>query len=142
MTATVSSLFSMREILARTSAVLWQAFSMRSLRLAAVVAASLAAGACLQSTTLIRINADGSGTIEQTTIMTDAALRQLRQLAAMGGDTGKPIDFFSTKQAHDMAASLGPGVTVVSSTRIKNADGEGSKAIFAFADIGQLDIKQ
>ena len=54
---------------------------MRIFRLAAVAAVALAAAGCFQSTTLIRINADGSGTIEQTTIVTEAALQQLRQFA-------------------------------------------------------------
>ena len=137
----MSSLFVMRQILARRRAVLWQAFSMPVLRLTSIVTAALFASACFQSTTLIRISEDGSGTIEQTTLVTDAALKQLRQIAAFGSESGKPVDIFSTRQAREMAGTLGPGVTLVSSTRIKNTDGEGSRAIFAFSDINQLQIK-
>src|SRR5437773_10087810 len=115
---------------------------MRMLRLASIAAAALVAAGCFQSATLIRVNADGSGTIEQTTLVTDAALRQLRQFAATGDENGKPIDLFSTNQARQMAQALGSNVTVVSSTRIKTAEGEGSKAILAFPDITQLQLKQ
>src|SRR5262245_19668692 len=131
----------MREILARRRALLWQAFSMRTRALAPILAAAVAAG-CFQSTTLIRINADGSGTIEQTTLVTDAAMRQLRQFAAMGAESGKPQDLFSTAQARQMAAAIGADVSTLSSTRIKTAEGEGSKATFGFADINRLRFKQ
>jgi len=115
---------------------------MRIWRYISIAAAALMAGGCFQSNTLIRINADGSGTIEQTTLITEAALRQLRQFAAAGSENGKPLDLFSTDQARQMAASLGSDITVVSSTRIKNADGEGSKAILAFPDINRLQLKK
>src|SRR5438309_2874998 len=113
---------------------------MRISRFISIAAAALVAGGCFQSTTLIRINSDGSGTIEQTTLVTAAALRQLRQFAA-GGESGKPVDLFSTNQAREMATALGPDVTVVSTTRIKTAEGEGSKAILSFTDINKLQVK-
>jgi hypothetical protein len=113
----------------------------RTSRLAFIVAAALGLGGCFQSTTLLRINADGSGTIEQTTLLTDAALAQLRQLAS-GGSMGKPLDLFSGKQAQETAANIGPDVTVVSNTRLKTADAEGTKTIFAFPDVNHLRLKQ
>ena len=112
------------------------------LRLACIALAALATCGCFQSTTLIRVNADGSGTIEQTTIVTNAALRQLRQFAAMSDDKGKASDFFSTSHAEHIAEAFGSNVTVASSTRIKTADGEGSKTIFAFPDINELRLKR
>jgi len=114
---------------------------MRGAHVVCTLAASLVTAGCFQSTTVIRINSDGSGTIEQTTIVTDAALRQLRQLAAVGGESDKPIDLFSTSEARQIAAKIGSDVTLVSSTRIKTAAGEGTKAIFAFPDINRLQLK-
>jgi hypothetical protein len=111
-------------------------------RLAAIAAVAIAAAGCFQSTTLIRVNADGSGTIEQTTIVTTAALRQLRQFAAATDDKGKSTDFFSATHAQRIAEAFGSGVTVASSTRIKTAEGEGSKTVFAFSDINELQLKR
>ena len=109
---------------------------------ALLLVATLATTGCFQSSTLLRINADGSGTIEQTTILTNQAVRQLRQFEAMAGDASQKPELFSTSQARQMAAAIGPDVTLVSSTPIKTADGEGSKAIFAFPDINRLQIKR
>ncbi len=115
---------------------------MRLIRLAAVAAAALSAAACFQSTTVLKIKADGSGTIEQTTMVTEAALRQLRQFAASDAEASKQVDLFSATRAREVAASLGRDVTLVSTTPIKNAAGEGSKTVFAFADVGRLQLKQ
>src|SRR5213593_4882630 len=83
-------------------------FPMRISGLASIAAAALATAACFQSTTVIRINGDGSGTIEQTTLVTTTALRQLRQFAAIGHEDGKAPDIFSIEQARQMATALGP----------------------------------
>ena len=115
---------------------------MRMFRLAGIAVAALVVAGCFQSTTLIRVNADGSGTIEQTTLVTEAALRQLRQFAAANDENGKRTDLFSIDQARQIAEAIGSDVTVVSSTRIKTAEGEGSKAVLAFPDINRLRIKQ
>jgi hypothetical protein len=40
---------------------------------------------CFQFSTVLRVNADGSGTIDQRVLFTQAAVAQLRQLAALGG---------------------------------------------------------
>src|SRR2546427_641350 len=115
---------------------------MRMFRLAGIAVAALVVAGCFQSTTLIRVNADGSGTIEQTTLVTEAALRQLRQFAAANDESGKGTDLFSINQARQIAEAMGSDVTVVSSTRIKTAEGEGSKAVLAFPDINRIRIKQ
>jgi hypothetical protein len=115
---------------------------MDMLRFASIISIALATSGCFQSTTLIRVNADGSGTLEQTTLVTQAALRSLRQIWAMSNDNGtRPADLFSTAQARQFAEAMGSGVTLVSSAPIKNAEGEGSRAVFAFRDISQLQPK-
>jgi hypothetical protein len=116
---------------------------MRLFRFAPIVLAALAASGCFQSTTLIHVNADGSGTLEQTTLVTQAAMRSLRQVWAMRAEEGaKAPDLFSTAQARQVAEAMGGGVSLVSLTPIKNADGEGSRTVFSFRDISQLQAKQ
>jgi len=116
---------------------------MRILRLATLAVAALAASGCFQSSTLIRVNADGSGTLEQTTLITQAGLQTLRQVWAMSAENGtRPVELFSAAQARQFAEGMGPGVTLVSSTPIKNAEGEGSRAVLAFKDISQLQAKR
>jgi hypothetical protein len=129
-------------ILARTAVHLCHLLEMRIFRLALVVSAALGAVGCFQSTTLITVKADGSGTIEQSMVMTGQALAQLRTLAALGGKDAKPPDIFGEEQARKAAAAIGTGVTVVSSTPIHTADGEGATYVLAFEDINALHIDQ
>jgi len=111
---------------------------MRSLRAVLLVVAALSCGGCFQMTTVMKLNGDGAGTIEHRMLFTTQALVQLRQFAALGG--GGQIDPTSERQARDMAAALGPGVTYVSSTPVKTPVGEGRDAVYAFTDVNQLRI--
>lgn len=113
---------------------------MKSLRLLLVLAAVLPLGGCFQSSTVLKVNGDGSGTIEQSTVVTNAALAQLRSFAALGG--GKPVDPISEEQLRSAASTLGSGVTFVSSRPIKTPEGEGRAGVYAFTDINHVHISQ
>src|SRR5438132_3049080 len=116
---------------------------MRTLRLFAALTPALLLTGCLQSTALVKVNADASGTIDHQTVMTAEAIAQMRQLAGLfGNGAGKPIDPFSEADARDMAAKMGEGVTLVSSTPIKTAAGEGRANVYGFRDIRQLKFNQ
>jgi hypothetical protein len=114
---------------------------MRIIGLASLVAACLASSACFQMTTVVKVNGDGSGTIDHALVVTKAALAQLRSFGARGGGgRGQPIDLTSEDQARAMASALGPGVTYLSSTPIDTPVGQGRRAQYAFTDISQLRI--
>jgi hypothetical protein len=124
---------------------------MRVFRVARVVLAALAAAAvsgCIQSSTLIKVKPDGSGTIDETITMTAEAAAQLSALAAMGNDKDKQEgkggldDLFSDKQARDAVAKMGQGVTFVSSEKIDTPERKGLKAIYAFTDIRKLSLEE
>jgi hypothetical protein len=97
-------------------------------------------GACFQMTTVLKVNGDGSGTINHQMVYTKAALAQLKQFAALGGGRGGGADPLSEQQARDMTASIGPGVTYVSSELIAAPLGQGRDATYAFTDVSQLRI--
>ena len=112
---------------------------MRSLRVLLAVVTSVALTGCINSTTLIKLKADGSGTVEQTTLMNTAALKAMMPGAdkQMGGGTVNRADLERT------ATRMGKGVRLVSAEPAKGANGfEGSKAIFAFDDINQIQVSQ
>ena len=112
---------------------------MRSLRVLLAVVTSVALTGCINSTTLIKLNADGSGTVEQTTLMNTAALKAMMPGAdkQMGGGVVNQADLERT------AARMGKGVRLMSAEPAKGANGfEGSKAIFAFDDINQIQVSQ
>jgi hypothetical protein len=106
-----------------------------------LVLAAVSCSACFESTTILRVRNDGSGTLQQRTIVKQAALAQLRTFAALGGGRAT-LDPLSEDQARQLATSLGAGVTYVSSTPISNADGEGREAHYAFTDVSQLHVSE
>jgi hypothetical protein len=121
---------------------------MRVLRVARVAIAAIAAAAvsgCLQSSTIIKMKPDGSGTLEETITISAEAAGRLGALAAMDDkDKGKGgiDDLFSEKEARGAAAKMGQGVTFVSSEKIDMPDRKGLKAIYAFTDIRTLSLEE
>jgi hypothetical protein len=93
-------------------------------------------------TTVVKINGDGSGTIDHSLLVTKSALAQLRSFGALRGGPGQPIDLTSEDQARALAAAFGPGVTYLSSTPLDSPLAEGRQSLYAFTDISQVRISQ
>ena len=118
---------------------LWHLVGMRFLRLWLLLVGALSSSACFQMTTVLKVNADGSGTIDHRMLYSASAVAQLRQFGALSG-RGQNVDPLSEQQARDMTASIGPGVTYVTSTPITTPAGQGRETTFAFTDVTQLRI--
>ena len=97
--------------------------------------------ACLDSTTVVKVKPDGSGTVEQTTLVNLAALKGMMP---GGGDKQAPNGpVINRADLERTAARMGKGVRLVSAEPAKGANGfEGTKAIFAFDDINEIQISQ
>ena len=110
---------------------------MRVIRLLGVLAASFSLTACLNSTTLVKVKPDGTGTVEQTTLMNTAALKNV------GGGNQLNGPMMNKADLERAATQMGKGVRLVSSEPIKGDAGfEGTKAIFAFDDINEIQVSQ
>ena len=97
---------------------------------------------CFQMTTQLKVKADGSGTIDHRMIYSTRALAQMRGLASLRGG-GKPVEIvdpLSEQQARDIVASLGPGVSYVTSTPIESPGSKGREATYAFNDVTTLRV--
>lgn len=118
--------------------------TVETLKLGCLLAAAIVAGGCFQMTTIVKINGDGSGTIDHSMLVTKAALAQLRNFAALAGaGRGQAnVDFVSEDQARSMANTLGPGVSYVSSEPIDTPLGQGRRSTYSFTDISQVRISQ
>jgi hypothetical protein len=113
------------------------------LRLLVALLATLSLTGCLQSTALLTVGADGSGTLENHTLMSSAALAQVRQMAAtFGGADAKPLDLFSEEQARGIARQMGDSVSLVSSRPLHTATFEGRASVYGFMDITKLRVSQ
>jgi hypothetical protein len=111
-------------------------------RIALAAAVVLPLGGCFQSTTIIKVKGDGSGTIEQRTLVTEAALDQLKAFTILGGGAGGDVDPVSESQARSLATALGPNVTYVSSMPLKTDRAQGREALYSFTDVSQLRISE
>jgi len=112
------------------------------MRILGLLLATLSLTACLNSTTLVKVKADGSGTVEQTTLVNMSALKGV--MGAQGQGQGAPNGpMMSKEELERTAAAMGEGVRLVSSEPIKGEAGwEGVKAIFAFDDINKVQVNQ
>jgi hypothetical protein len=120
---------------------------MKPLRvLLAAFAAMLCLTGCLQVEKVVKLKPDGSGTVEETVILSKAALASLQQMAAgFGGDkaaNNKIPDMFDEAKLKAAAAKMGDGVTFVSAKKIDNEQGQGFTAVYAFTDINKLKLDQ
>jgi hypothetical protein len=110
---------------------------------------------CFNSTTVVRIKPDGSGTVEQTLTMNPETLQQMAGMMgamvsgakvqgglvkAKGPTSGD--DILTKVKARKMAAKMGEGVRFVSRTPIKTPTAEGAKVVFAFDDINKVAVNE
>jgi hypothetical protein len=99
-------------------------------RLALLLPIVLATAACFQGERVIKVNADGSGTIEDTIVPGE----QMKALMAMADTKEKDKEKSKMEAA---AAAMGPGVTLVSDGKTPEGN---MKAVFAFKDISKIKV--
>lgn len=102
--------------------------------------AALALPSCLQQSTTIHLNKDGSGTLVEETTLGAQMTAMLDQMAGMGGgEKTDPVkEMASPEKAKARAAALGEGVTVQKVEPITVNGNKGARATFRFADINKL----
>lgn len=109
------------------------------MRLAALAAtALLALSGCFQSDLVVRVEPDGSGTLEQTIHIAQATLDTIAQF----GDSSAVLAFeelFDEDSLRAQAARYGEGVRFVSATPTEG-DGLGGRVVYAFADVARLRV--
>ncbi len=113
----------------------------RSSRLAAVLIAAAVCTACLDTSTLITVKPDGSGTIQQRILVSTDGLADA--LGGMGFKSkGGSMKKSAGPSADDLradAARVGDGVTLVSVEPLTAADGfQGAVATYSFRDIRKV----
>jgi hypothetical protein len=112
---------------------------MPSLRVVVLAGLAVIASGCINSTSLVRVKPDGSGTIEQTTLVNTAAVKGL--MSGMGGAPAKESASVLDEEEFKRAGAR-MGVRPVSLTPMKDGAFEGSKAIYAFDDITAIRLDQ
>ncbi|MCK4655228.1 MAG: hypothetical protein KAU01_12370 [Candidatus Cloacimonetes bacterium] len=97
---------------------------------------------CFQVEKVITVKKDGSGTIEETTLMSKQMMQQMGQ--SFGSKSGGEIDeasFHDVEKLKAEATKMGANVRYVSSKALDKDGKVGYKAIYAFDNINDLIIE-
>ena len=91
---------------------------------------------CLEHTSTIKLNKDGSGTITEETLFSAEASAMMADMPAGGENpAGK---FSDAKKAAEAAAKMGEGVTVEKTEEIKKDGRIGGRVVYKFKDINKV----
>jgi len=94
---------------------------------------------CIEYGMLIKVDKNGSGTIEQKLVMSKAVMEMLKQFPGSSqSEQGKDIALYDVESLKNNAAKFGKGVTFEGSQKISGADGEGYSAIYKFNNVNDL----
>jgi hypothetical protein len=126
---------------------------MRVLVRCVFVALMPALSGCITSETLIKLNADRSGTLEQLILVNMKTLEDMPRMMAdmLGGDvksskssatSSSPLDALDETRLRAEAPTFGEGVRFVSVEKLARGDMQGARVIYAFDDVNALVIDQ
>jgi hypothetical protein len=115
---------------------------MKALKLVVLFVISLALMGCFESLILLRVNKDGSGTIEETVVISDAFMELMKSFGGQEAEEQEEEDLVDEEQLTEKAGSMGEGVRFVSAKPVKTDRGAGYKAIYSFSDINKVRINQ
>lgn len=115
---------------------------MRCFKLVMAGVISCLLAGCFQVATVVHVNPDGSGTVEERVLLSKKLIAQLDAMfqgfAGEGGEKPKGLEIFEPDKLKDQAASMGEGVTYLSGEKVESADYTGYAAMYAFTDITRL----
>ena len=110
----------------------------RYVLVALAVAATLSG--CLQFETIITVDRDGSGAVEQTFLMNNEILAMLQGMASETSD--EELTLLDVDELRAEAEAMGEGVRFVSAEAVETDWGQGYIALFEFDDINTLRVNQ
>jgi hypothetical protein len=108
-----------------------------TLNFACAALLALFTSSCLENTSTIRLNKDGSGTITEETLFSAEATAMMAQMAAGGGED--PTSKFADEaKAAESAKKMGEGVTVEKVEKLDKDGRKGGRVTYKFKDINQV----
>ncbi len=114
---------------------------MKHVFIAAVL--SLCLLGCFEIDILVKVNRDGSGTVEQTVLMSKATVQQMREFTQSFGEKNKKeFSLIDKKTLIKDAAAMGKGVHFMYVKPVTEKEREGYIAFYSFKDINELKINQ
>ncbi len=101
---------------------------------------------CLESTTVIHLNRDGSGTITTTEIVSNYARDIIQGMGTQKGELAESVlalTKIDVKELKQAAGDFGEGVDFVSAKKVETPDGSlGKQVVYHFNDINKVTFDQ
>ena len=100
---------------------------------------------CIQIETKVNVNKDGSGTVEETVLMTNEMVQMLNEfISGFASDSAETEEFklYNEEDLKNKEAELGEGVKLVSGSEYKTENKQGYKVVYSFSDLSKLKIDQ
>lgn len=97
---------------------------------------------CIQVETDLNVNKDGSGTIEETVLLSNEVVNMLKDFIGAFSDSSKSDGFkiFNEEELKSKAEDYGQGVEYVSGIEINEGDYQGFKVVYAFNDLNTIKL--
>jgi len=108
---------------------------------------ALPTAGCIGFETVVKVKADGSGTLVQTMTMSAETMEMMKSMKGEGAKVevgAKPmaLEAKDIEQARAEAAKLGEGVTFVRAEPIDTKEAKGMRTVYAFTDVTKLKVSQ
>lgn len=108
---------------------------------------ALSTAGCIGFETVVKVKADGTGTVVQTMTMSAETMEMMKSMKSEGpkvevGATPMALDAKDIEQAKAEAAKMGEGVTFVTAEPIDTKEAKGIRAVYAFKDVTKLKVSQ
>jgi hypothetical protein len=100
---------------------------------------------CIEISTLVTVNKDGSGTLEETVMLSSEIIEMITELEkSFAEDTTdhQPFQFYNEEELKAQTSQFGEEVRYVSSQKISRERKEGYVVMYEFRDLNELRINQ
>jgi len=111
-------------------------------KLVIIITALLTMGSCIESTTLVRVQKDGSGEVEDTLLMRTDVIQMLMSVSQEMGEESGDFKLVTREELEQRAREMGAGVTLTSVENIVTETHTGYRALFTFQDINTLQVNE
>jgi hypothetical protein len=118
---------------------------MKAVKIFIAAALLISLTGCIQISTLISVNKDGSGTVEETVLLSREIIEMISELEkAFAEDTTdlKPFEFYNEEELRTQKNQFGEEVQYISSRKISQDNREGYLVMYEFQDLNKLRINQ
>jgi len=97
---------------------------------------------CIKIETNLNVNKDGSGTIEETVLLSNEIVKMLTEFVNTFGDSSgaQSFNLFDEESLKQKASEYGEGVEYISGSEIIKDNFRGFKAVYSFDDLNKVTL--